>query len=201
MFRSQLVASELFFSLFSFALLSSHLLILSKTCLLILPSFDFDGLITLNDGEFGNPSLLSLPKIKTSVFCICWILSPNFNFSAIYFASEFILLNVFFVNFFIGFGYIPCKIINQFLNDEFLLVLKGCGLSITIQCNFKTVDFPDVIFDLDNNVYVPFGKENNKSIYILIIILIIPQAFSSNCQNQLKNEHLKGHLLTPYKYA
>ena len=200
MFRSQLVASEVFFSLLSFALLSSHLLILSKTCLLILPSFDFDGLISLNDGEFRNPSLLSLPKIKASVFCICWILSPNFNFSAIYFASEFILLNVFFVNFFIGFGYILCKITNQFLNDEFLLVLKGCGLSITIQCNFKT-DFPDVTFDLGNNVYVPFGKENNKSIYILIIILIIPQAFSSNCQNQLKNEHLKGHLPTPYKYA
>ena len=39
-------------------------------------------------------------------------------------------------------------------------------MSITIQCNLKTVDFPDVAFGLDNNAYKPFRKENNKPIYI-----------------------------------
>ena len=46
-------------------------------------------------------------------------------------------------------------------------VFKGCGLSITIHCNLlKTVDFLDVTFDLDNNVYKPFRQENNKPVYI-----------------------------------
>ena len=43
---------------------------------------------------------------------------------------------------------------------------QGCGLSITIQCNLKTVDFLDVTFDLDNNENKPFHKENNKPTYI-----------------------------------
>ena len=33
---------------------------------------------------------------------------------------------------------------------------KGCGLSITIQCNLKAAYFLDVTFDLDNNVYNHF---------------------------------------------
>ena len=39
-------------------------------------------------------------------------------------------------------------------------------MSITTQCNLKTVDFLDVKFDLDNNVHKPFCKENNKPVYI-----------------------------------
>ena len=39
-------------------------------------------------------------------------------------------------------------------------------MSISIQCNLKTVDFLNVTFDLDNNAYKPFCKENNKPIYI-----------------------------------
>ena len=42
---------------------------------------------------------------------------------------------------------------------------KGCGLTITTQCNLKTVDFLDVTFDLDNNAFQPFRKEN-KPTYI-----------------------------------
>ena len=45
-------------------------------------------------------------------------------------------------------------------------VFDGCGLSIIIQCNLKIVDFLDVTFDLDNNVYKPFRKESNKPIYV-----------------------------------
>ena len=49
MFLNQLIVSEVFFHWFTFVLLSSDLLILSKICLLILPISDFDGLISLND--------------------------------------------------------------------------------------------------------------------------------------------------------
>ena len=45
-------------------------------------------------------------------------------------------------------------------------VFKGCGLTITIQCNLKTVDFLDATNDLDNNAYQPFRKDKNKPIYI-----------------------------------
>ena len=45
-------------------------------------------------------------------------------------------------------------------------VFKGCGLTITMQCNLKTVDFLDVTFDLDTNAYKPFRKDNNKPIYL-----------------------------------
>ena len=54
MFSNQLMALEAIFHWFTSVLLSSNLLILSKTCLLILPIPDFDGLISLNDGELGN---------------------------------------------------------------------------------------------------------------------------------------------------
>ena len=110
MFLNQIMVSEEFSYWFTFVLLSSDLLILSKICLLILPISDFDGLISLNDGEFGNPSLRSFTKIKASVSCNCWILSSNSNFSAIVFASEFILLTLFLLVIFIGFVYILCKI-------------------------------------------------------------------------------------------
>ena len=45
-------------------------------------------------------------------------------------------------------------------------VFKGCGLTITIQCNLKTVDFLNVTFDLYNNAYKPFLKDNSKPVYI-----------------------------------
>ena len=38
-------------------------------------------------------------------------------------------------------------------NKAKVKVFKRCGLSITIQCNLKTVDFLDVTFDLDNNLF------------------------------------------------
>ena len=100
MFLNQLMASEVFFHWFTFVLLSRGLLSLSKIHLLILPISDFDGLISINDGEFGNRSLRSFTTIKTSVSCNCWILSSNFSFLAIFFASEFILLTLFLLVFY-----------------------------------------------------------------------------------------------------
>ena len=35
-------------------------------------------------------------------------------------------------------------------------VFKDCGLSITIECNLKSVDFLDVTFDLVNYIYKPY---------------------------------------------
>ena len=49
---------------------------------------------------------------------------------------------------------------------EIVKRFKECGLSITIQCNSKLVDFLDVTLDLYNNLYKPFGKPNNKPIYM-----------------------------------
>jgi hypothetical protein len=45
-------------------------------------------------------------------------------------------------------------------------IFKDCGLSITIQCNLKSVDFLDVTFDLPNNSYKPYRKPNNTPLYI-----------------------------------
>ena len=44
-------------------------------------------------------------------------------------------------------------------------IFKECGLSITIQCNLKLVDFLDIIFDLYSSLYKPYRKPNNKQIY------------------------------------
>ena len=57
MLLNHLEASQVFFHWFTFALLRSDLLILSKISLLILPISDFDGLMSLNDEELGNPYL------------------------------------------------------------------------------------------------------------------------------------------------
>ena len=43
---------------------------------------------------------------------------------------------------------------------------KGCGLSITIKCNLKSVDFLDVTFNLVNEIYKPYRQPNNKPLYI-----------------------------------
>ena len=45
---------------------------------------------------------------------------------------------------------------------QIVKVFKECGLSITIKCNSKSVDFLDVTFDLGNEIYKPYSKPNNK---------------------------------------
>ena len=45
-------------------------------------------------------------------------------------------------------------------------VFKKCGLSILVDRNLKTVDFLDMTFDLDKNIYKPYRKPNNSPIYI-----------------------------------
>ena len=61
-FLNQLMTFEVFFHSLTFVLLRRELLILSKICLVILPISNFDGLISLNDKEFGNLLYDLLPK-------------------------------------------------------------------------------------------------------------------------------------------
>ena len=49
---------------------------------------------------------------------------------------------------------------------QIVKVFKSCGLSITINCNLKSVDFLDVMFDLVNDIYKPYHKPSNKPLYI-----------------------------------
>ena len=45
-------------------------------------------------------------------------------------------------------------------------VFKTCGLSIVVNTNLKTVNFLDMTFDLDKNIYKTYRKSNNSLIYI-----------------------------------
>ena len=40
------------------------------------------------------------------------------------------------------------------------------GLAITIECNLKTVNFSNITFDLQNNVYKPYRNANDKPTYM-----------------------------------
>ena len=59
-------------------------------------------------------------------------------------------------------------LLTLFLLDllDFISYKKISGLSITIQCNLKSVDFLDVTFDLYNNLYKPYREPNDNPIYI-----------------------------------
>ena len=85
-------------------------------------------------------------------------------------------------------------------------VFKGCGLSITIQCNLKTVDFLDVTFDLDNNAYKPF--DNNKPIDINkhsnhppSILKQLPKSIEKRISENSSNKDIFDDSLKPYKDA
>ena len=58
------------------------------------------------------------------------------------------------------------KIETKRKKKEIVKVFKDCGLSITIKCNLKSIDFLDVTFDLVNDIYKPYRKPSNKPLYI-----------------------------------
>ena len=87
-------------------------------------------------------------------------------------------------------------------------VFKECGLSITIQSNFKKVDFLDVTFDLNNNVYKPFRKEKSKPIYInkhsnhaRSILKQLPKSIEKRISETLSNKDIFEESIKPYKDA
>ena len=43
---------------------------------------------------------------------------------------------------------------------------EQCGLAITIECNQTTDNFLDITFDLQNNIFKPYRKTNDKPTYI-----------------------------------
>ena len=49
---------------------------------------------------------------------------------------------------------------------QIVKVLKYYGLSITIKCNLKSIDFLDVTLNLVNDIYKPYCKPSNKPLYI-----------------------------------
>ena len=44
-------------------------------------------------------------------------------------------------------------------------VFKLCGLSIVVDTNLKTVNFLNVTFNFNKNIYKPYRKPNNSPIY------------------------------------
>ena len=87
-------------------------------------------------------------------------------------------------------------------------IFKGRGLSITIQCTLKTVDFLDLTFDLDNNAYKPFRKENNKSVYINkhsnhppSVLKQLLKSIEKRIPETSSNKDIFDELIKPYKDA
>ena len=81
-------------------------------------------------------------------------------------------------------------------------------MSITIHCNLKTVDFLDVTFDLDNNVYKPFRKEKSKPIYINkhsnhppSILKQLPKSIEKRISETPSNKDIFDESIKPYKDA
>ena len=80
-------------------------------------------------------------------------------------------------------------------------------MSITIQCNLKTVEFLDVTLDLDNT-YKPFRKENNKPIYINkhsnhppSILKQLPKSIEKRIFETSSNKDIFDESIKPYKDA
>ena len=81
-------------------------------------------------------------------------------------------------------------------------------LSITIQCNLKTVDHLDVTFDVGKNVNKPFPKEINKPIYINKhsnhpprILQQQPKSIAKRISESSSNQDIFDESLKPYKDA
>ena len=74
--------------------------------------------------------------------------------------------------------------------------------------NFKTVDFVDVTFDLENNAYKPFRKENNKPTYINkhsnyspSIPKQLPKSTEKRISETSSNKTIFDESIKPYKDA
>ena len=85
---------------------------------------------------------------------------------------------------------------------------KEWGMLITIQCNLKTVDFLDMTFNLDHNVYKPFRKENNKPININkhsndppSILRQLPKSIKKQISQTSSNKDIFDESIKPYKDA
>lgn len=67
-----------------------------------------------------------------------------------------------------GLGYfedLPNPVIER-KKKSIVKAFKDCGLSITIECNMKSVNFLDVTFNLASRCHKPYRKPNNEPLYI-----------------------------------
>ena len=71
-------------------------------------------------------------------------------------------------------------------------VFKDCGLSITIECILKSVDFLDVTFDLVKDIWKPYCKPNNKALY-MNRHSNHPRNISKQLPKSIKNVYLNLH--------
>ena len=79
-------------------------------------------------------------------------------------------------------------------------------MTIIIQCNLKRGGFLDVTFDLENNVYRPFRKENNKPFYINkhsnhppSILKQLPKSIEKQISETSSNKDIFDKSIKPYK--
>ena len=87
-------------------------------------------------------------------------------------------------------------------------IFKECWLSITCEINVKIVDFLDVWFNLNDQIYKPYRKSNNEPIYIYKqsnhpanIIADIPKAISKHLANISCNKNVFDRNVDIYQAA
>ena len=94
------------------------------------------------------------------------------------------------------------------MKKSIVKIFKDSGLSITIKCNLKSVDFLDVTFDLKNNTYKPYRKPNNKPQYINKhsnhapnVLKQLPKSIEKRISENSSNIEVFNQSITLYKDA
>ena len=87
-------------------------------------------------------------------------------------------------------------------------VFRKCGFSIVVDTNLKTVDFLDVPFDFDKNIYKAYRKSNNSPIYInknsnhpLNILKQLPKSISKRVSETSSSEEIFNKSIKIYSKA
>lgn len=96
------------------------------------------------------------------------------------------------------------------LQKKIIKAFKFLGFKIEISSNLKIVNFLDVTFNLNNNTYKPFQKENQSPIYTNIhlnhpkaIINQIPNTVNTrinklSSSKTIFNQNKNQHIIKPY---
>ena len=87
-------------------------------------------------------------------------------------------------------------------------LFKENELDIVIQCNMKTVNYLDVMLNLEDSIYRPYQKENNQIKYINIesnhppsIIKQFPLSIESRLSSLSSSEEIISDSVIPYQDA
>ena len=97
---------------------------------------------------------------------------------------------------------------NELLKKRICEIFQKNGLKITINTNLKIVDFLDVTFDLENDLYKPYLKPNNVILYVNIasnhppsIVKNIPESINKRLNSISKTEEIFENSIGPYQEA